>query len=110
MRRQLQLITLVQYSSTKPKRHWDRSHDQLGGAAIGGNKTKKRQKDDVIAFDLIDVPPQPPIPKSDVANNKWKAQINIGHRRKDMMYWYWYNENEKEAAVDYARAVFKYYT
>jgi len=50
----------------KGQGYWDRSHDQLGGAAIGGNKTKKRQKDDVIAFDLTDVPSQPPIPKSDV--------------------------------------------
>eukprot|EP00985_Skeletonema_marinoi_P017052 scaffold9269_cov149-Skeletonema_marinoi.AAC.2 len=104
----------------KGQGHWDRSHDQLRGAAICGNKTKKRQKDGVIAFDLTDVPPQSPVPKCagtikdgalkyagvtfNKRTNKWKAQIHIDGKNRHIGYY----ENEEEAAVDYARALFKY--
>eukprot|EP00984_Skeletonema_dohrnii_P021054 scaffold10417_cov83-Skeletonema_dohrnii-CCMP3373.AAC.1 len=100
--------------------HWDRSHDQLGGAALGGNKTKKRLKDDTFAIDLTDVPPQSPIPKSsgrvkegaskykgisfNKQTNKWHAQIMIAGKSRFIGSY----EIEEEAAVDYARAVFKY--
>lgn len=74
-------------------------------------------KDDVI--DLSDVPPQPPIFKSIrrvkegsskyigvylLASNRWIAKIVIeGKLRRIGIY-----DNEEHAAVDYARAVFKY--
>ncbi|KAK1739920.1 AP2/ERF family transcription factor [Skeletonema marinoi] len=104
----------------KGQGHWDRSHDQLGGAAIGGNKTKKCKKVDAFVIELTDVPPQSPIPKSsgcvkegaskytgvsfDKRMNKWHAQIMIAGKSRNIGYY----ENEEEAAVDYARAVFKY--
>ena len=72
------------------------------------------------AFDLTDVPPQLPIPKSDrqikqgsskytgvsfyKQKNKWTTQITIDGKQRRVGYY----ENEEEAAVDYARAVFKY--
>ncbi|KAK1742624.1 AP2/ERF family transcription factor, partial [Skeletonema marinoi] len=79
------------------------------------NKRRVHQK-----LDLSDVPPQPPIPKragqikegasqySGIYFNKhtkkWQARICIeGKHRYVGSY-----ENEEEAAVDYARAVFKY--
>jgi len=104
----------------KGQGHWDRSHDQLGGAAIGGNNTKKRQKDDAFAIDLSDAPPQPPIPKSaghikegaskyqgvhfNKQANKWQANISIAWKSRHIGYY----DSEEEAAVDYARAVFMY--
>ncbi|KAK1739960.1 AP2/ERF family transcription factor [Skeletonema marinoi] len=84
-------------------------------AALG----KAREQDSFI-IDLSDVPPQSPIPKSsgcvkegaskytgvsfDKAMNKWKALINIDGKSRHIGRY----ENEEEAAVDYARAVFKY--
>jgi len=70
-------------------------------------------------IDLMDVPSQPPIPKrgriKDGASkytgasfnkqvNKWLAQIMIEKKP----YCIGYYESEEEAAVDYARALFKY--
>eukprot|EP00984_Skeletonema_dohrnii_P034672 scaffold33629_cov130-Skeletonema_dohrnii-CCMP3373.AAC.1 len=71
-------------------------------------------------IDLSDVPPQPPIPKSgrrikDGASkytgvsfnkkmNKWQAKIFIDGKARFIGSY----ENEDEAAVDYARAVYKY--
>ena len=67
------------------------------------------------AIDLSDVPPQPPIRRMKegaskyagvylLANNTWTAQISIeGKQRYIGCY-----QSEEEAAVDYARAVFKY--
>eukprot|EP00985_Skeletonema_marinoi_P011783 scaffold5597_cov91-Skeletonema_marinoi.AAC.1 len=91
------------------------------GDSIGdSDTTKKRRKVNNFAIDLTDVPPQSPIPKSagrikDGASkytgvcfykqvNKWSAQIMIGGKQRSIGY---YN-NEEDAAVDYARAVFKY--
>ncbi|KAL7452340.1 hypothetical protein ACHAWC_005310 [Mediolabrus comicus] len=70
--------------------------------------------------DLSGVPPQPPIPKSsrrikegtskytgvsfDKRANKWRANIGIEGKQRFIGYY----DNEEEAAVDYARAVFKY--
>ncbi len=82
---------------------------------------KRRQVDRFVGvIDLSDVPPQPPIPKSngrqkegaskyagacfDKASNKWKAEIWIDGKNRHIGYY----ENEEEAAVDYARAKFKY--
>eukprot|EP00984_Skeletonema_dohrnii_P010273 scaffold3999_cov138-Skeletonema_dohrnii-CCMP3373.AAC.8 len=71
--------------------------------------------------DLADVPTQLPIPKSSAGRNKdgsskytgvysdkqlnkWRAQIRIDGKDQFIGFY----ENEEEAAVDYARAVFKY--
>eukprot|EP00984_Skeletonema_dohrnii_P011490 scaffold4593_cov74-Skeletonema_dohrnii-CCMP3373.AAC.3 len=75
---------------------------------------------DAFTFDLTDVPPQPPVPKCggyikegaskyrgvffDKQRNKWLAQIYIDGMNRRIGYY----DNEEEAAVDYARAVFKY--
>ncbi|KAK1739945.1 putative AP2/ERF family transcription factor family protein [Skeletonema marinoi] len=88
--------------------------------SISNNKTKKRQRVDAFVIDLSDVPPQSPIPKSsgcvkegaskytgvsfDKRMNKWHAQIMIAGKSRNIGYY----ENEEEAAVDYARALFKY--
>jgi hypothetical protein len=67
---------------------------------------------------LTDVPPQSPILKRSgmdgaskyqgvsfkKAINKWKAQIFIGGKQHLIGFY----DNEEEAAIDYARAVFKY--
>jgi hypothetical protein len=66
------------------------------------------------------VPPQSPIPKSsgrvkegaskytgvtfNKQSNRWHAQINISGKNQFIGLY----DNEEEAAVDYARAVFKY--
>ncbi len=71
-------------------------------------------------IDLSHVPPQPPILKNagrikDGASkytgvsfhkqqNKWQASIMIDGRQQSIGYY----DNEEEAAVDYARALFKY--
>ena len=71
-------------------------------------------------IDLTDVPPQPPILKSKgrmkegsskytgirfyKPMNKWRAEIRIDGRKRHIGYY----ENEEEAAIDYARALFKY--
>ena len=71
-------------------------------------------------IDLSDVPPQLPIPKSgryikgcsskytgvsfDKATNKWQAKIWIEDTKRHIGCY----ESEEEAAIDYARAVFKY--
>ena len=85
---------------------------------------KRRQKQKVDRFvgvvDLSGVPPQPPISKSEghikegaskytgvsfnKAANKWRARILIEGTERSIGYY----ENEEEAAIDYARAVFKY--
>ncbi len=75
----------------------------------------ERQMQTVI--DLTDVPQQVPIMSSKKncssayegvylhkATNKWKVQISIDGRQHYIGYY----DNEEEAAVDYARAVFKY--
>eukprot|EP00984_Skeletonema_dohrnii_P005962 scaffold2114_cov142-Skeletonema_dohrnii-CCMP3373.AAC.2 len=75
---------------------------------------------DSFIIDLIDVPPQSPIPKSagriregaskyvgvsfNKPTKKWLAQISIDGKNRHIGYY----ENEEESAVDYARAVFKY--
>ena len=69
---------------------------------------------------MTDVPPQLPIPKRaghikegsskyaginfDKPRNKWLTRIRIDGKVRHIGYY----ENEEEAAVDYARAVFKY--
>eukprot|EP00984_Skeletonema_dohrnii_P021409 scaffold10688_cov144-Skeletonema_dohrnii-CCMP3373.AAC.2 len=75
---------------------------------------KSVQKQKLI--DLTDVPPKLPIKKSipssskyqgvcfDKKCNKWKAQISIDGKRRHIGTY----DNEEEAAVDYARAKFKY--
>eukprot|EP00985_Skeletonema_marinoi_P032167 scaffold39070_cov174-Skeletonema_marinoi.AAC.3 len=80
----------------------------------------REQDSIIIIIDLSGVPPQPPITKSaglikegaskytgasfNKKANKWLAKTRIeGKQRQIGSY-----ENEEEAAVDYARAVFKY--
>ena len=91
-----------------------------GGAIISSEGTKKRQKSDRFVLDLSDVPPQPPIPKRKErikegsskytgvsfvkSMSKWKAEIKIDGKTRHIGYY----EKEEEAAIDYARAVFKY--
>lgn len=83
-------------------------------------KPGKARKQNSFIFDLADVPPQPPIPKSkgrikegaskytgvcfDNHTNKWQARIRIDRKQRSIGYY----EDEVEAAVDYARALFKY--
>ena len=84
-----------------------------------GTQDKAREQSAFI-IDLSDVPPQPPIPKSagfikegaskyagvtfHKPSKKWIAQIMIdGKKRRIGKY-----DNEEKAAVDYARATFKY--
>lgn len=84
------------------------------------NDTGKRQRMNAFVIDLTDVPPQPPIPKSAgrlkegaskytgvsfvKATKNWVAQIMIdGEHNRIGLY-----ASEEEAAVDYARAAFKY--
>ena len=84
-------------------------------------KPKKRQRQSKsFTIDLSDVPPQPPIPKQkgrDGASkytgvhfhfinpiNKWQARIWL----EGKYYHIGSYEDEEQAAVDYARAVFKY--
>jgi hypothetical protein len=81
---------------------------------------KDQEQRDSFAIDLSGVPPQPPIPKSsgrikegaskytgvflNQQRYKWVAQIRIEGRLLLIGYY----DDEEEAAVDYARAVFKY--
>jgi hypothetical protein len=86
------------------------------GDIISGNESKRRQKaDDRFEIDLSDVPPQLPIRVKEgsskyagvhfrKAKNKWQTQIKIEGKNRHIGYY----ENEEEAAIDYARAVFKY--
>eukprot|EP00984_Skeletonema_dohrnii_P005417 scaffold1907_cov73-Skeletonema_dohrnii-CCMP3373.AAC.8 len=90
------------------------------GDSVGEKDVKKRQKRNAFTIDLSDVPPQPPIPKRKCyikegaskytgvsffqQRNEWAAQIMIESKR----YVIGYYESEEEAAVDYARAIFKY--
>eukprot|EP00985_Skeletonema_marinoi_P030622 scaffold32934_cov175-Skeletonema_marinoi.AAC.6 len=91
------------------------------GDSISGKDDIKRQKVDAFVIDLSDVLPQSPIPKSGgrikegaskyigvsfdkTAKNKWRTQIRIDGRLRYIGYY----ENEEAAAIDYARAVFKY--
>eukprot|EP00984_Skeletonema_dohrnii_P021697 scaffold10886_cov72-Skeletonema_dohrnii-CCMP3373.AAC.2 len=88
--------------------------------SISGKDDIKRQRVDAFIIDLTGVPPQPPIPKCaghikegaskytgvyfHKRRNKWQAQISIEGKSRSIGHY----ENEEEAAVDYARAVFKY--
>ena len=80
------------------------------------SETIKRNKRSQL-IDLTDVPPQLPIMSSKrrgsskyqgvsywKTRNKWRAKITIDGKS----YFIGYYENEEEAAIDYARAVFKY--
>ena len=80
----------------------------------------EQQRKSFATIDLSDVPPQPPIPKRsrrvkegaskytgvcfNKRSSKWQATISIDGTQRLIGY---YND-EEEAAVDYARAVFKY--
>ena len=82
---------------------------------------KRRRQHKSFVIDISDVPPQPPIPKSkryvkegaskytgvtlNKQSNKWTAQIMIEGKQHTIGRRY---DNEEEAAVDYARALFKY--
>ena len=81
---------------------------------------KDGEQRDSFVIDLSDVPPQPPIPKSkghvkegaskytgayfNKQTNRWEAQIVLDGKLHHIGCY----DEEKEAAVDYARAVFKY--
>eukprot|EP00985_Skeletonema_marinoi_P024854 scaffold17674_cov148-Skeletonema_marinoi.AAC.3 len=88
--------------------------------SISNKDNMKRQEVDAFVIDLTDVPPQSPIPKSagrikegaskykgvhlNKQKNKWQAKIGFEGKNRHIGYY----DNEDEAAVDYARAVFKY--
>jgi hypothetical protein len=89
----------------------------LGDADNNGEKKRRKKRQKFI--DLTDVPPKSPILKSgggdgaaskyrgvalNKAMNKWQAQVMINREQ----YLIGYYHNEEEAAIDYARAVFKY--
>jgi hypothetical protein len=85
-----------------------------------GGVKRRRQKKNSFVIDLSDVPPQSPIPKRSghvkggaskytgvcfhKQSNKWQASINLDGKQQFIGCY----DNEMEAAVDYARAVFKY--
>jgi len=82
-------------------------------AGIAGGEGKQK------FIDLTDVPPQSLIKSKrsgssskyegvtfNKATNKWRAQIMIDGKSHSIGYY----DNEEEAAIDYARAVFKYKT
>ena len=87
---------------------------------FSSEEVKKRRRADRFVLDLNDVPPQPPLPKSAwyikegsskytgvsfaKSKNKWQAVIKIDGKQRHIGCY----ENEEEAAIDYARAVFKY--
>jgi hypothetical protein len=96
----------------------------LEDADDDGKKTHRKQSQKYI--DLTGIPPQSPLPRSiagvpikrvngrikvgvskyqGVAYN-WKAQIQVGGKQRYIGRY----DNEEEAAVDYARALFKYNT
>ncbi len=89
----------------------------LGNRGDTKEKTKRRRRADKF-IDLTDVPPQSPIlrgvEKGSASKykgvtfsktiNKWQARIQIDGKNHCIGYY----EDEEEAAVDYARAVFKY--
>eukprot|EP00985_Skeletonema_marinoi_P010999 scaffold5180_cov74-Skeletonema_marinoi.AAC.4 len=83
----------------------------------GGTEETKRRKRTQPFIDLTDVPPQLPIKNNrkgasskyqgvcfDNRRNEWRAQIMLDGKQRHIGNY----ENEEEAAVDYARAVFKY--
>ena len=86
----------------------------------GQSNSNKRLKVDSFIIDLSDVPPKPPILKpsdrikegaskytgvySDKAKKKWISKIQIDGKYRYIGCY----EKEEEAAVDYARALFKY--
>ncbi len=91
-----------------------------GRDITSGRESTKRQRADGFVLDLSDVPPKQPIPKSkgcikegaskykgvsfDKVYSKWKAVIKIEGKGRHIGYY----EKEEEAAVDFARAAFKY--
>eukprot|EP00984_Skeletonema_dohrnii_P016265 scaffold7178_cov80-Skeletonema_dohrnii-CCMP3373.AAC.2 len=86
----------------------------LGGADDSEKKKPRQKKEKFI--DLSDVPPQLPIGNKqgasskyqgvcfDKRRNKWKATISLDGKTHSIAE----HANEEEAAVDYARALFKY--
>ena len=95
-----------------------KKRDLPPGDAAAGNEINKRQRTDgLFVLDLSDVPPQLPIPRSkgegaskytgvtfNKERNKWAAQIIIEGKNRHIGCYV----NEEEAAIDYARAVFRY--
>jgi hypothetical protein len=91
-----------------------------GGAEGREHHEQYRSRSDKFVIDLNGVPPQPPIPKSSGrkkgaskytgvylnktgTRKKWVATISLEGKNIFIGYY-----DEEEAAVDYARAVFKY--
>ena len=113
-------------STTHAKNNGGNDNENGGGkkrafpSLSAGKAAKKRQRTDGFVIDLSDVPPQQPIPKSkgwikegaskytgahfNKSANKWQARIRLEGKPRYIGYY----KNEEEAAIDYARAVFKY--
>ena len=91
-----------------------------GREALNKARMKAQNLSGFAAMNLSGVPPQPPIMKSadcvtefgskyvgisfKKAVEKWEARISVDGKLRHIGYY----KNEEEAAVDYARAVFKY--
>ncbi|KAL7452081.1 hypothetical protein ACHAWC_003822 [Mediolabrus comicus] len=81
---------------------------------------RQRQHKNLFVINVSDVPPQPPVPKSsrrvkegaskytgvcfNKKSNKWQAHIHLYGKQHAIGHY----DNEEDAAIDYARAVFKY--
>jgi phage tail tube protein FII len=89
----------------------------MAAALAAAKSWNPPQKDEGFVLDLSDVPPQLPIPRSKgegaskytgvsfhKASNKWMSRITIDGKNRHIGFYV----NEVEAAIDYARAVFKY--
>lgn len=95
-------------------------YDGEDEAAVDYARAVFKHKGGVVHPRQSDIPPQPPIPKSsgrvnegtskykgvsyNKQSNKWHATITVKGKQRHIGYY----DDEEEAAVDYARAVFKY--
>ena len=93
----------------KGKQHHIGFYENEGEAAVDSARALLKYKGQkaLAAIDLTGVPPQPPKYAGvsfEKAFNKWEAKITIEGKLRHIGYY----ENKEEAAIDYARAEFKY--
>jgi hypothetical protein len=101
------------------KKHHIGYYDKEEEAAVDYARAKSKYRGEKFVIDLSGVPPQQPILKSrgrkkgtskytgvhwNKTEKKWVANIMIERKKHHIGYY----DKEEEAAVDYARAVFKY--
>jgi len=103
--------------SVDGKTHYIGLYDNEEEAAIDYARAAYKYKAGQKFIDLTDVPPQSPIKskRSDGSSkyqgvtfnktlNKWRARISVDGKQHLIGYY----DNEEEAAIDYARAAYKY--